>query len=197
MAATMSAFAVPAAWSQAARVAQVDIEGNQRINKESILAVVSTKPNDELSLPRLDQDVNAIRAMGWFKAVASPPRIEDTPGGKKVTFVVTEWPVVQKIEFSGNKVIDDATLRAALGTKEGQVFNTPILDADITKITQLYTQKGFAAQVAPGLGENFENTGILKIPIIEATVASVTVKGLKKTKSYVILRELSMKPGQP
>src|SRR5262245_44694244 len=106
-AATMSVLAVPAAWPQALRVAQVEVEGNQRINTESILAVISTKQNDELSLARLDQDVNAIRAMGWFKSVASPPRIEDTPAGKKVTFVVTEWPVVQKIEFSGNTVVDD------------------------------------------------------------------------------------------
>lgn len=197
MAATLSAVAVPAAWSQAARVAQVEVEGNQRINKESILAIISTKPNNELSLPRLDLDVNAIRTMGWFKAVASPPRIEDTPAGKKVTFVVTEWPVVQKIVFSGNTVIDEPTLRAALRTKEGQVFNTPMLEDDLSKIPLLYREKGFAASIAPTVGENFEQTGILKIPIQEAVVGAVNVKGLRKTKPYVVLRELTMKPGQP
>src|SRR3989442_12943864 len=79
------------AWSQTTRVAQVDVTGNERINKEAILARVSTKPGDEFSQAKLDQDVNTIHTMGFFKAVA-PPRVEDTPAGKKVTFVVTEWP---------------------------------------------------------------------------------------------------------
>src|SRR5438093_13781763 len=117
MSGAMSFVYTPVAWSQSTRVAQVDVVGNEHINKESILATVSTKPGDELSQAKLDQDVAAIRAMGWFRAVA-PPRTEDTPAGKKVTFVVTEWPVIQKINITGNKSIDTATLRNTVVLKE-------------------------------------------------------------------------------
>jgi outer membrane protein insertion porin family len=187
----------PPSWSQSNRVTQVDVVGNVRINKESILAQVTTRPDMELSSADLAKDVSAIRAMGWFKDVANP-RVEDVPGGgKKVTFVVTEWPVIQKIEFTGNKLIDEATLRDTISTREGQVFNTPTIDRDITKIDELYAKRGYIGRVTAGFAEGFEETGILRIPIVEGIIDSVRITGNRKTKDYVILRELSLKPGEP
>src|SRR5947209_17016540 len=87
MAAALCFVSMPASWSQTNRVAQVDASGTEHINKEVILAAISTKPGDDLSQTKLEADVNTIKGMGWFKSVAGP-RIEDTPTGKKVTFVV-------------------------------------------------------------------------------------------------------------
>src|SRR5947207_14745755 len=64
-AAAMSFVSVPTAWSQTTRVAQVDVTGNEHINKEAILARISTKPGDEFSQAKLDQDVQTIHAMGF------------------------------------------------------------------------------------------------------------------------------------
>src|SRR5437763_5423831 len=145
VAAALGFVSTPASWSQSDKVAAVDVTGNERINKEAILARVSTKPGDELSQAKLDADVNTIRGMGFFKAVA-PPRVEDTPTGKKVTFVVTEYPVIQKIQITGNKSIDEPTLRNTIATKEGQVLNLPVLETDVQKIPDLYRQRGYVAQ---------------------------------------------------
>src|SRR5262249_51891038 len=67
--------------------------------------------------------------------------------------------------------------------------------ADVDKIENLYKQRGFLARVGPGLAQNFEQTGALEIPIIEMTIEAIKLQGNRKTKDYVVLRELSMKPG--
>src|SRR5262249_18983383 len=109
---------------------------------------------------------------------------------------VQEWPVIERIEITGNNVIPTETLRAAMQTKEGNVLNTPLLSKDIDAIEKLYAEKGYVGRVVgDSVGLDFEKTGVLKIPIVEATVESVKIAGNRKTKTNVIRRELTVKPG--
>jgi outer membrane protein insertion porin family len=187
--------AQPAAPANPNVVAQVNVTGNERISKEAILAVLSTKPGIELSPEKLASDQEAIKRMGFFRAVAAP-RVEDTPAGKVVTFVVTEWPVVKQIKITGNKVIPTEAIRAVMATKEGDVLNTNVLLQDTDRIKSLYQEKGYVGQVTEQLALGFEESGILTIPISELTVEAVKVVGNRKTKTVVITRELRLKPGQ-
>jgi outer membrane protein insertion porin family len=191
------ATALPqAARSQATRVAQVDVVGNSRINKETILAVVSTKPGDDLSPERLERDRRAIEALGWFKVVA-PPAIQQVPGGARVVFVVTEWPVLKAIEIMGNTVIKEAQIRAAIKTQTGQVFNLAQWQSDVAAIEDLYKAKSFVAQVLDNIdSKDFTDTGILRAQVLELMIEAVKVTGLHKTKQYVVTRALRQKAGQ-
>jgi outer membrane protein insertion porin family len=176
-------------------VAQVNVAGNERISKEAILAVLSTKAGEELSPEKIARDQDAIKRMGFFRNVAAP-RIEDSPAGKIVTFVVAEYPVVKQIQITGNKVIPTEAIRAVLATKEGDVLNTNVLEQDLDRIKRLYQEKGYVGQVTEQLAVGFEETGILSIPIQELTVESIKIVGNRKTKTSVITRELRLTPGQ-
>jgi outer membrane protein insertion porin family len=186
---------VPPALAQANRVLSVEVQGNQKISTDAILQVVATKPGEEFSREQLDRDVTEIHRMGWFRAQPAT-RVEETPDGVKVTFIVQEWPVIQSIEITGNNVISTEALRAAMQTKEGNVLNTPLLSKDIDAIEKLYAEKGYVGRVSgDAVGLDFEKTGVLKIPIVEATVEAVKIAGNRKTKTNVIRRELTVKPG--
>ncbi|MCL6650469.1 MAG: BamA/TamA family outer membrane protein, partial [Chloroflexi bacterium] len=176
-------------------VAEVVIEGNQNISREAILLVLQTKPGAALSAATLERDRDAIRGMGFFRAVA-PTRVEDTPDGKRVVFTVVEWPRVSEIRIIGNQVIPTDQIRAVLGTREGDVLNTRVLEQDLEKIKQLYQEKGYVGQVTEEVALGFEETGILTIPISELVIEAIRVVGNRKTKTQVITRELRMKPGQ-
>jgi outer membrane protein insertion porin family len=181
--------------AQANRVLSVEVQGNQRISTDAILQVVATKPGEEFSREQLDRDVREIHGMGWF---VEPPatRVEETPEGVKVTFIVREWPVIERIEITGNRVIPTETLRAAMQTKEGSLLNIPLFSRDIEAIERLYTERGYVGRVVGDtLALDFEKTGVLKIPIVEATVEKVNITGNRKTKTPVIRRELTLKPG--
>jgi outer membrane protein insertion porin family len=177
------------------RVAEVVIEGTQNISREAVLLVLATKPGTEVSAATLERDREAIRRMGFFRAVA-PPRVEETPAGKRVIFSVTEWPKVKEIRITGNKVIPTEAIRAALGTKEGEVLNSTVLEQDLDRIKRLYQEKGYVGNVTEELALGFEETGVLTIPISELTIEAIKVVGNRKTKTQVIMRELEMKPGQ-
>jgi len=185
------------ALAQANRVLSVEVQGNQKISTDAILQVVATKPGEEFSREQLQRDVTEIHRMGWFRAEPAT-RVEETPEGVKVTFIVVEWPVIQRIEITGNTLIPTPALRAVLQTKEGSLLNTPLLEKDIAALEKLYTEKGYVGRVAgDAVGIDFEKTGVLKIPIVEAIVEDLKIEGNKKTKTYVIRRELSMKQGEP
>lgn len=185
------------AFAQANRVLSVEVQGNQKISTDAILQVVATKPGEEFSREQLDRDVREIHQMGWFRAQPAT-RVEETPEGVKVTFIVQEWPVIQRIEIAGNKLISTDQIRAVMQTKEGNVLNTPLLSKDIDAIERLYADKGYVGRViGDAVGVDFEKTGVLKIPIVEATVEKVNISGNRKTRTNVIRRELTVKPGTP
>jgi outer membrane protein insertion porin family len=186
---------LPAQQAKPTTIAQVEITGNERISKEAILAVLGTKAGAELNAELLAKDVEAIKRMGFFRAVA-PARVEDTPTGKRVTFVVTEWPQVKQIQITGNRVIPTEAIRGVLTTKVGDVLNTNVLEQDLERIKRLYSGKGFIGQVTEQLALGFEESGILTIPIAELTVEAIKVTGNRKTKKEVIERELKMQPGE-
>src|SRR5437762_4063843 len=141
-----AALPPPGARAQATRVVAVGVTGNTRINKETILAVVSTKAGDDYSPERIERDRRAIEALGWFKVVA-PPAVQQVAGGVRIVFVVTEWPLVNGIQVSGNTVISQEAIRAAIKTRTGQVFNLAQWQADAAAIEDLYKQKSYVAQV--------------------------------------------------
>ena len=89
------------AHAQASRVLSVEVQGNQKISTDAILQVVATKPGEEFSKEQLDRDVREIHQMGWFRAQPAT-RVEETPDGVRVIFIVQEWPVIQKIEITGS-----------------------------------------------------------------------------------------------
>jgi outer membrane protein insertion porin family len=181
-------------FAQANRVLSVEVQGNQKISTDAILQVVATKPGEEFSREQLDRDVKEIHQMGWFRAQPAT-RVEETPDGVKVTFIVQEWPVIQHIEITGNMVVPTEALRAVLQTKEGSVLNTPLLYKDIDAIEKLYADRGYVGRVVgDAVGLDFEKTGVLKIPIVEAVVEKVNIAGNHKTKTDVIRRELTVKP---
>src|SRR5437762_3047722 len=134
------------ALAQANRVLSVEVQGNQKISTDAILQVVATKPGEEFSREQLDRDAREIHQMGWFRAQPAT-RVEETPDGVKVTFVVQEWPVIDRIEITGNNAIPTEALRALMQTKEGNVLNTPLLYKDIDAIEKLYADKGYVGRV--------------------------------------------------
>ncbi|MFN3652425.1 MAG: outer membrane protein assembly factor [Armatimonadota bacterium] len=220
--AVMLLAAVPAL-AQARRVTEVEIRGNQRINEQAIRAVISTRVGDEFSIERAERDRVLIEQMGWFQSVAMVPSpVGNT--GVKVSFLVTENPVITQLNITGNTLYTEEQVLNAIRTRAGtaeapQVFNRVQWREDVQNIVRLYSDKGFVARVtdntepgAPGY-EEFRDQGILRAEIHEVKVANVRIQWptreikdkegnvvrteeTHKTRTYVVMRELSLKPGE-
>jgi len=206
------AITLTPALAQALRVAEIDVRGNQKINRESIIAVVTTKVGDEVSLERLEADRVHILGLGFFRDVAVIRQPAGT--GVRVVFVVSEYPEVKEFTITGSSLYKDEQLRATLkDTTVGKVFNRVNWESDLNALGKLYSDKGYQVRFIHNLDQpDFLDRGILRLEVQELKVGSVKIKWptreikdkqgnvvrteeQHKTKDYVVKRELALQPG--
>ena len=85
-------------------VEEVEIRGNRRIPRESVLYYVQSKPQDRFDLSLAQRDLQSIIQMGMFDPLSTKLFVEDGPrGGKIIIFQVKEYPIIRAIEYRGMK----------------------------------------------------------------------------------------------
>ncbi len=122
-------------------VSAIMVEGNQRIEKEAILAVVMTRMGDLLDFNKLDRDLRDIYRMKYFMDVKID--IKDSPDGKVITFIVTEKPSIGEIVYKGNKKLRDQELKEEVGIKLYSILDDNEIRQSINRLTDFYREKGY------------------------------------------------------
>src|SRR5215510_733689 len=85
-------------------VEEVEIRGNRRIPRESVLYYVQSKPQDRFDLSLAQRDLQSIIQMGLFDPLSTKLFVEDGPrGGKIIIFQVKEYPIIRAIDYRGMK----------------------------------------------------------------------------------------------
>src|SRR5947209_12899690 len=116
VAATLSAGVIssPAA---AQSVSSITVEGNRRVEPETIRSYVKPGPGGRLDQGAIDDGLKALIETGLFQDV----RINRGAGGQIVVSVV-ENPVIGRIAFEGNKKIKDEQLTGEVQSKARGTF---------------------------------------------------------------------------
>ena len=196
----------PGAPQLTGRVSRITIVGNVNINGDAIRAVVSSaglRLGNAYTAGLADAARDAVKGMGYFNGDVGVGAEPDPAGGVDVTFTVKENPVVQAIKFSANTPTGEPTIPAAtltdrMATKKGRVLNTNVLVRDLDGLFNHQTgyvfQQGYIFDVSSDININPLN-GDLNIPLVEAHINSITVKGNKRTKTQVVTRELRSQVG--
>jgi len=124
-----------------AKIAEIVITGNRRIEVDAIERYIKTKPGEAYIPSQLSSDLKSIYSMGYFEDI----RIEskDSPAGKVITFHIQEKPTIRRIEFSGNRVYDDEEIMEALNIKSGSILNIFSIQNNIVRIEDLYKEKNY------------------------------------------------------
>jgi outer membrane protein insertion porin family len=139
-------------WSPAAAaenlISDVVVSGNRRIESPAIFNAIKVKAGDRLFEDKVDDDVKAIFALGYFSDVKALTDV--TPKGILLTYAVTEKPVLREIVFEGNKALGNDKLREAMDLKVNMIFSAKELLKSIKKIKKLYTDEGYSqAEIDP------------------------------------------------
>ncbi len=138
----------------------IEIEGNRRVDRNTILFRLETKEGEPFSIYKIRQDVKNLYETGFFDDVKVD--VEPFEGGVKVTYIVKERPVVTRIRIAGNKHIKSSEIRKELKQFPFNIFNEKILNDNIQKIKQLYQAKGYySVEVKPltrRMGDRLELT---------------------------------------
>lgn len=122
--------------AQAQVISGVDVVGNQRISRDTVLTYVTIEPGESASSVKKDESIQALFATGLFKDVSIDSR------GSRLIVTVVENPIVNGVSFVGNDKLPDDDLRNAALTKSRGTFSQDQVDADVIGLKQAYKSIG-------------------------------------------------------
>ncbi len=170
---------VPAA---AQTVASIQVEGNRRVEIETIRSYFKPGPSGRLDQAQIDDGLKALIETGLFQDV----NISQARGGLLVT--VVENPVIGRVAFEGNKKVKDEQLSAEVQSKPRGTLSRPMVQSDAQRIADIYRHAGrYDVRVNPQIIEQPNNRVDLVFEITEGDktgVRSVEFVGNVAYSSY-------------
>jgi len=159
----------------------------------------------------LDRDAAAIEAYygnrGFMDAKVGQPEVDYKEDGIYITFKINEGKryKVGKVTFSGDLIIDEATLFKVchlddLTNEEDGYFDRSKLRADIQNLADFYTNYGYAyAEANADLNRNEEDltfdVNYVMTKGRKVYIRQVKIQGNTKTRDNVIRREMRLTDG--
>ncbi|MBV9585002.1 MAG: outer membrane protein assembly factor BamA, partial [Alphaproteobacteria bacterium] len=190
----------PAPVVSAGTIANIRIEGIQRIEPETVRSYLLVQPGDPWDPERIDRSLKALFATGLFADVKLARE------GNVLVVRVVENPIINRIAFEGNSKISDKDLNAEIQLRPRVVYTRTRVQNDVRRILELYRRRGrFAAGVEPKIIQLPENrvdlvfeinegpsTGVRSINFVGNRVFSdSTLRGAIETKESRWYRFLS------
>ena len=174
-------------------VVEINFAGASEATEKAAREAIAMHVGDALAEDALVKDRDAIYATGDFYDLY--PVFEQVPEGVVLTYHVLENPVLKEVRIEGNTVEKTKDLMDLVTVQKGQLLNGRALQENVQAIQEKYRADGYILAKITDL--NIAQDGTLTIRISEGTLEGYKVKGNKKTKEHVILREMRQKPGEP
>src|SRR5262245_33386024 len=127
---------VPAGVAYAQSSNSIVVEGNRRVEANTIRSYFKPGRDGRLGPHELDEAYKALIATGLFEDV----RI-DNRGGRIVVTVI-ENAVINKIAFEGNDKVKDEQLKLEIQSKERGTLSRPLVQSDVQRIVEVYRRSG-------------------------------------------------------
>ena len=167
VAATLAAMLVPSA-AVAQTAASIVVEGNRRVDVETIRSYFKPGPGGRLDQGRIDDGLKALIETGLFQDV----RINQA-GGRLIVTVV-ENPVIGRIAFEGNKKVKDEQISAEIQSKPRGTLSRPMVQSDAQRIAEIYRRSGrYDVRVVPEIIEQPNNRVDLIFTVTEGSKTGV------------------------
>ncbi|MGC2776997.1 MAG: outer membrane protein assembly factor BamA [Bradyrhizobium sp.] len=115
---------------------QIVVEGNRRVEDETIRSYFRLSPGERLDAAKIDSALKALIATGLFQDV----RI--TPAGGRIVVSVVENPVINRVAFEGNKKAKDEQLSSEIQSRARGTFSRATVQADVARIVEIYQRSG-------------------------------------------------------
>lgn len=159
-------------------IGEIQVVGNQRIEAETIRSYLLVRRGDRMDPVALDRSLKELFATGLFADVTI--NVE----GDRVIVQVVENPVINRVDFEGNDVLDDEDLRREIQLAPRSVYTRPRVQEDVERLLEVYRRSGrFAAKVEPKVIQLEQNRVDLVFEITEGPrtgVEKITFIGNKR-----------------
>ncbi|KQW22924.1 outer membrane protein assembly factor BamA [Afipia sp. Root123D2] len=181
-AATVATATLTATQAQAQTAASIGVEGNRRIEADTIRSYFRPGPGGRLGPVQIDDGLKALIQTGLFQDVQIQHR------GGRLVVVVVENQVINRVAFEGNKKIKDEQLQAEIQSKPRAALSRATVQSDTQRITEIYRRSGrYDVSVVPKYIEQPNNRVDLVFEVTEGKktgVESIEFVGNKAFSGY-------------
>ncbi len=122
-------------------VKAIEVQGNRRVDRDTILYKLKSKEGEPFSVDKVREDVKALYETGFFEDV----EVDAQPfeGGVKLVYKVKERPLVARVLVKGNRKIKTKNITKELKKFPLSIYNENIVRENVNKIVQMYQAKGY------------------------------------------------------
>jgi outer membrane protein insertion porin family len=164
----LSASLVTADFAAAQTASSIVVEGNRRVESDTIRSYFRLGPGERLDPIKVDAGVKALFATGLFQDV------RPTWSGNRLIITVVENSVISRVQFEGNKRVKDEQLTQEVQSKPRGALSRPTVQADVQRIVEIYRRNGrYDVRVEPKIIERPNNRVDLVFEINEGGKTSV------------------------
>jgi len=157
----------------------VRIEGNQRIEPQTILSYLDLPRGRDISAGELNDAMQRLQNSGLFETV------ELVPSGGTLVVRVAEYPTINTIAFEGNRRLKDENLSEIVQSQSRRVYSPAQAEADAAAISQVYASQGrLAARVDPRIIRRGSNQVDLVFEIREGDVTEIERIGFVGNRAF-------------
>jgi outer membrane protein insertion porin family len=202
------------------RVKSIVIEGNEAFSDKNIKKHMETSERKWWNLYQLAtqkgfydkkvilQDMERIKALyhndGFIKAEVLEPQVEISEDRESMSISVRvvegDRFTVSSVGFAGNTIFSQDELNMVVDTESGAVISRATLGKDVSTLTGMYTEKGYAlASVYPDIQPDEERNEAAVVFRVDEDhvyhVRRINISGNQSTMDKVIRREIVLNEG--
>ncbi len=146
----------------------INVEGNQRIEADTVRSYMLIAPGDPFDDEKIDRSLKALFATGLFADVTASRQ------GNNLMVRVVENPIINRLAFEGNQRLTEEVLLKEVQLRPRQVYSRSKVQSDLQRILQLYRRSGrFAATVEPKVIQLPQNRVDLVFEITEGAATRI------------------------
>ncbi|MCX5955281.1 MAG: BamA/TamA family outer membrane protein [Cyanobacteria bacterium] len=177
--------------------------------EQAVYGAMTVTPGSLVTRSQLRKDLGAIYATGWFSDVRMVPK--DGPLGVRLVVTALPYPVLSKVTLEPpDAKVPAKVVEETFAADYGRTINLNTLQTRMQELQRWYGDKGFSLARITGPGR-IGPDGSVQLLVRQGTVAGVEVQFLDKegnttddkgrplrgkTKTWVVTREISMRPGE-
>ncbi|WP_028317584.1 outer membrane protein assembly factor BamA [Desulfobulbus elongatus] len=196
-------------------IEHIGFTGNKTFSEGELTDVIQTSTHKwwlswltdagVLKMDILRQDAERVAAFyqnnGFLEAKVGEPVVEQKEEALFITFPVDEGPRyrVGTIDIDGDLVKEKDALLTELKIRDEEYLNRQVLRDDITRLTDLYSEQGYAfAEINPKMNKSGSDVIDVVLHVDKGAVAYVNrveIQGNTRTRDNVIRRDLKVEEG--
>jgi NTE family protein len=175
-------------------IKDVEIAGSEDLLPAPLKISLKLRKGATVSLLDLKSDLKDLYSTGYFKDVYA----ELSRGSENylLTYHLQENPPFNRIEFSGNRLFTSKQLENKIPFPQQKVANFKNLQEKLDQVIKLYQNSGYSLAQIKNLDYD-TLSGILKVEVDEGIISRIELSGNKRTKNWMVTRNLPLKQGQP